>query len=410
MEDSRDRDQPQEPQPDGGLLIDLSPSELDRSLHTDHGSASRENTSEDEYDLVADQIVNTPTNEERTFRFKRQPKTRKRIGIPDYQETLQPMKQPEPQDHSPMQSMKLMMDQMSLTMKAFQEMMQATTLTMQQVYESSQRQSRTKINTNNNKSRTEDLHNVSQVDSDGESDLPVNNRSSMSNSTERLFDQTPKTKLDCKLPPYTGSEKWKVWLNRFESVAKLSNWTSREKLQQLLPRIQGNAADFVFGQLKESTIASYEGVVAEIESRFGITENKRIYKMQFNNKRQGKGEGLEEYAADIKRLYDWAHPNRDASTRQEDLVAKFLQGLWDSRARQYIELHRDPSTIEEATQQVAAYLSITHNVDTYDDRHHVRQAKPDNKKGNAMTQQKPTEWKQKGSCFICGVFLVGLGL
>jgi hypothetical protein len=159
----------------------------------------------------------------------------------------------------------------------------------------------------------------------------------------------------------------------------------------------------VFGQLKESTIASYESIVAEIESRFGITENKRIYQMQFNNKRQGKGEGLEEYTADIKRLYDWAHPNRDAGTRQEDLVAKFLQGLWDSKARQYVELHRDPSTIEEATQQVAAYMSITHNVNTNDDRHQVRWTKPDNKEGNSVDKQKPTEWKQKGSCFICGM-------
>jgi hypothetical protein len=73
----------------------------------------------------------------------------------------------------------------------------------------------------------------------------------------------------------------------------------------------------VFGQLKESTIASYESIVAKIESRFGITENKRIYKTQFNNKKQGKGEGLEEYSADIKRFYDWAHPNSQYSPRKK---------------------------------------------------------------------------------------------
>lgn len=75
---------------------------------------------------------------------------------------------------------------------------------------------------------------------------------------------------------------------------KLANWTSREKLQQLLPRIQGNAADFVFGQLKEETMASYETLVAETESIFANLENKRVYKTQFNNKRQGRNESLEE--------------------------------------------------------------------------------------------------------------------
>lgn len=77
-------------------------------------------------------------------------------------------------------------------------------------------------------------------------------------------------------------------------MAKLANWTSREKLQKLLPRIQGNAADFVFGQLKEETMASYETLVAETESRFGTLENKRVYKTQFNNKRRGRNESLEE--------------------------------------------------------------------------------------------------------------------
>ena len=88
----------------------------------------------------------------------------------------------------------------------------------------------------------------------------------------------------------------------------------------MMPRVQGNTADFVFGQLKEETMSSNEKLTAEIESRYGILENKRVYKTQFNNKRQGRGESLVEYSADIKRLFDWAHLSRDALTRQEDLL------------------------------------------------------------------------------------------
>lgn len=132
-------------------------------------------------------------------------------------------------------------------------------------------------------------------------------------------------------------------------------------------------------------MASYENLVAEIGSRFGTLENKRVYKTQFNNKRQGRNESLEEYAADIKRLYDWAHPNRDASTRQEDLISKFLQGLWDSKARQYIELHREPSSIEEAVQQVAAYMSVTSNSVPNDERRPIRQARTYEKGDNSTS-------------------------
>lgn len=32
-------------------------------------------------------------------------------------------------------------------------------------------------------------------------------------------------------------------------------------------------------------MVSYENLVVEIEFRFGILENKRVYKIQFNNKR-----------------------------------------------------------------------------------------------------------------------------
>lgn len=186
----------------------------------------------------------------------------------------------------------------------------------------------------------------------------------------------------------------------------MASWTAREKLQQLLPRIQGNAADFVFGQLKEETKASYENLVAEIESRFGTLENKRVYKTQFNNKRQGRGESLEEYAADIKRLYDWAHPNRDASTRQEDLISKFLQGLWDSKARQYIELHREPSSIEEAVQQVAAYMYVTSNSIPNDERRPIRQTKT-YERGDNFTpgkgNPKPRNTVNNGNCFLCNL-------
>ncbi|KAH3782969.1 hypothetical protein DPMN_160894 [Dreissena polymorpha] len=48
---------------------------------------------------------------------------------------------------------------------------------------------------------------------------------------------------------------------------------------------------------------------------------------------QKVGETAEEYAAELKRLYDKAHTRRDYRTRQEDLVRKFLDGLRDEEVR-----------------------------------------------------------------------------
>jgi hypothetical protein len=40
-------------------------------------------------------------------------------------------------------------------------------------------------------------------------------------------------------PLFSGKEKWEVWINRFEAVARLQDWNNKGKLQELLPRLQG---------------------------------------------------------------------------------------------------------------------------------------------------------------------------
>ncbi|CAC5378598.1 unnamed protein product [Mytilus coruscus] len=54
-----------------------------------------------------------------------------------------------------------------------------------------------------------------------------------------------------KLPAYTEKEKWEVWYNQFEAVARLGKWDDRSKLRELLPHLQGAAGDFVFHQLPQ---------------------------------------------------------------------------------------------------------------------------------------------------------------
>lgn len=395
-------------------MIDLSPSALSRSLQGERSSISHNNeySTQDENDPVIQPEMSTPKRKvRRSIRTKRQQREITPTETSDYAELSEPLTQAQ-QNSSLTDSMKLMMEQTAQTMKAMQNMMEATAQTLRRANNqaptvNSQLKSTTsKINSNNNKSETATKDRY-QEESNEDSEQSETEQSYNSIATRNLFksNKSDNHKLDCKLPPYTGSEKWRVWLNRFESVARLANWTAKEKLRQLLPRIHGNAADFVFGQLKEETVTSYETLVAEIESRFGTLENKRVYKTQFNNKRQGKGESLEEYAADIKRLYDWAHPSRDASTRQEDLISKFLQGLWDPKARQYIELHREPSSIEEAVQQVAAYMSVTSNLITNDERRPTRQVKTYEKGDKRLDGKGNTKSTKsiKGNCFICNM-------
>ena len=100
-----------------------------------------------------------------------------------------------------------------------------------------------------------------------------------------------------KLPPFTGKESWNVWYTRFQLIADRSHWNDNKKLDEILPKLQGSAGDFVFSQLDDTT----------------------------SHRDQHNGESVEEYTADLKRLYNKAHPSRDHQTREETLSRWFVR-------------------------------------------------------------------------------------
>lgn len=193
-----------------GLLIDLSPAELNRSLQTDHCNTGRKDTTVDDYVPIVQQRASTPSIVKRSIRTKRLPKAREPKEISDHFEMSEPMMHPEQRGNSPMSSMKSMMDQMSQTMKAFQNMMEATTLTLKHVHNSShtrhQRQCLFKIDANNNKSSIRDFHNISRVDSDGDSDSSLDKKLSILKSTDKLCPERSSTEKPSRWRDHSQSK------------------------------------------------------------------------------------------------------------------------------------------------------------------------------------------------------------
>ena len=144
-------------------------------------------------------------------------------------------------------------------------------------------------------------------------------------------------------------------------------------------------------------------MVKELDTRFGLIESRRTYRLQFNRRKQLVGETPEKFAADLKRLYDKAYKNRDFKTRQEDLLQKFLLGLYDYKARIHIELNKDPQTIEEAVHEVLNYMETMKNPDQTEDgkRSSVRQVKKDFKNESQtlgkLNGKRPDEPRQNQS-------------
>lgn len=168
---------------------------------------------------------------------------------------------------------------------------------------------------------------------------------------------------DVKLPPFTGDrEKWTVWFTRFEDIADRRGWSDDDRLDELLPRLQGSAGEFVYDQLTLRIRRSYPMLVRELETRFRRVESTKTYGTMFSRRNQKYGETVEEYAADLKRLYDKAHPRRDQETREEDLLRRFLDGLHDDRNRFQVEFIKSPRSIDEAVSEVVNLIETRKRV------------------------------------------------
>ena len=159
-----------------------------------------------------------------------------------------------------------------------------------------------------------------------------------------------------KLPPFTAKERWDVWFNRFKDVALRRGWSVERKLDELIPLIQGAAGDFVYGQLSERTRQNYDLLIQELTYRYRTVEPRRTMGAKFSHRVQKPGETVQEFAAELKRLYDKAHPDRDRQTRTEDLLRKFLDGLRDDNASFHVEYVKEPSDIDDAVNEVINFV------------------------------------------------------
>ena len=174
-----------------------------------------------------------------------------------------------------------------------------------------------------------------------------------------------------KIPSFTGKEDWPSWISRFETIAERCMWSAEEKLDQLLPRLEGEACEFVFTQLPRCVLRNYEELITELTCRYKKIETARSYAAKFSKRSQKPGETAEDYAADLKRLYNKAHGYRDRRTRDEDLVRRFLDGLYDEEIRFEVEYHKEPRDIDEAVFHVVNLIQIRNSV-KYDKRKYTR--------------------------------------
>ena len=165
-------------------------------------------------------------------------------------------------------------------------------------------------------------------------------------------------------PKFDGEgERWSIWHQRFEVVTNRLGWSRDDKLLEMLAKMRGEAAEFVFEQLSRNTRARYKSLVYELDMRYRVVERPRTYQAMFSRRCQEPGESVEEFAVALKYLYSQAYVNRDRDARREDLVRRFLDGLEDEEARHMVEFAKDPQDIDTAVEEVVRFFDIYHGSD-----------------------------------------------
>ena len=107
-------------------------------------------------------------------------------------------------------------------------------------------------------------------------------------ATSNLSENTCSKHQHVRLRAFTGNsnDSWKVCHARFTSIANLNKWDETTRLSELMQRLQGTAAEFVFDEIPEEMLTNYEILVSELDSRFKSVETNRTFRVQFSEQVQ----------------------------------------------------------------------------------------------------------------------------
>ena len=104
----------------------------------------------------------------------------------------------------------------------------------------------------------------------------VHGRSSRRN--QNIKDIRPQDR-HIKLPAFTGNENesWKVWFTRFTAIGNWCNWDDTRRLNELIQRLDGVAAYYVFDEISPEYLNNFQCLVKELSNRFQSIETHKMY-------------------------------------------------------------------------------------------------------------------------------------
>ena len=127
-------------------------------------------------------------------------------------------------------------------------------------------------------------------------------------------------------------KKFQEWLDQFEMVADVCNWSLQARLVNLITRLCGQAYVF-FRSCTVEQRTNYSLLVAELQKRFTPVHLTTEHSSLFHDKKQGLTETVDLYAQQLCCLFNKAYPSVQQGTKEAEtfgqtvLVNQFVAGL-----------------------------------------------------------------------------------
>ena len=156
-----------------------------------------------------------------------------------------------------------------------------------------------------------------------------------------------------------GKQSWSDWLDHFDSVADVNEWSADTKKKWIRARLTGRAAT-AFRRLPEADRATFDKIVAGFTKRFEPECRRELYAAEFQRRRKRRSEDWAAFGEDLKTLVERAYPTLQVEAHEVLALNHFLTHIEDQQLA-FAVRQRAPITVDAA---VACVLELDTYLDT----------------------------------------------
>lgn len=154
------------------------------------------------------------------------------------------------------------------------------------------------------------------------------------------------TSLELPLPEIAGENFERSW-SRFSLIATAKGWDEARQLVVIPTLLKGNLLDY-YMDLGVDEKADVSTLKKSLMEKAGLKKDPFEAAREFQFRTQGHQEKTRDFAAELKKKFQEAYPEEQASSKV--LLQKFMTGLRPKISRQVL-LKQQPTTLEDAIKE-----------------------------------------------------------